>query len=233
MRSLNAWSQKRTSFHQQEAAGASSVVGALDSWLKGHGFKSQQMWPDNLFLHVQLSVPTLILVSIPPLCYRSSMQKIPIVLPKVQVAGLQLNAPAPYICGFAWSDVTRHMVVWHTQVLRWQPFYVAPDVTTKCPVCTPLWRIFETFHKKLQSLTRNHMRQECSESARQRRIALHKSDHQNKQANSKFARHSNNQWCSHADVQINWNADHSPLPDFKHVAPSRLFLSFWYRRMHL
>ena len=153
MRSLNAWSQKRTSFHHQKAAGASSVVGALDSWLKGRGFKSQQMWPDNLFVRVQLSVLTLILVSVPPLCYRSSMQKIPIILPKVQVAGLQLNAPAPYICGFAWSDVTWHIVVWHTQVLRWQQFHVAPDVTTQSTVCTPLRWIFKTFHKKLQSLT--------------------------------------------------------------------------------
>ena len=41
----------------------------------------------RFFLQGQLSVLTLILVSVPPLCYCSNMLKIPVILPKVQVAG--------------------------------------------------------------------------------------------------------------------------------------------------
>ena len=37
---------------------------------------------------------------------------------------LQLNMHAPYVCGFAWSDM---VLVWCTQnAPRWQPFHVAP-----------------------------------------------------------------------------------------------------------
>ena len=38
-------------------------------------------------LQGQLSVSTLISVFIPPPCYRSSMEKAPVILPKVKVAG--------------------------------------------------------------------------------------------------------------------------------------------------
>ena len=51
----------------------SSVVKALDSWLKGCGFESLQEQQDNFLLQGQLSVLTLILVSVPSPCYRSSM----------------------------------------------------------------------------------------------------------------------------------------------------------------
>ena len=50
-----------------------SVGRAPDSWLKGHGFESQQEQQENFLLQGQLSVLTLISVSVPPLCYRSSM----------------------------------------------------------------------------------------------------------------------------------------------------------------
>ena len=54
-------------------SGDSLVVRASDLWLKGSGFKSQQERRENFLLQGQLFVLTLILVSVPPLCYRSSM----------------------------------------------------------------------------------------------------------------------------------------------------------------
>ena len=51
----------------------SSVVRVLDSRLKGHRFESLQERRENFLLQGQLSVLTLISVSIPPPCYRSSM----------------------------------------------------------------------------------------------------------------------------------------------------------------
>ena len=52
--------------------GDSSVVRTPDSWLKGHGFESLQEQRENFPLQGQLSVLTLILISVPPLCYCSS-----------------------------------------------------------------------------------------------------------------------------------------------------------------
>ena len=52
--------------------GASSVVRVSDSWSKGPGFESWQERWKNFFLQGQLSLLTLISVSVPPLCYRSS-----------------------------------------------------------------------------------------------------------------------------------------------------------------
>ena len=54
-------------------AGESSVVRVLDSWSKGRWFESLQEQHENFLLQGQLSVLTLISVSVPPLCYRSSM----------------------------------------------------------------------------------------------------------------------------------------------------------------
>ena len=47
------------------------VVRAPDSWSKGRGFESLQEQRENV-LQGQLSVLTLISVSVPPPCYRSS-----------------------------------------------------------------------------------------------------------------------------------------------------------------
>ena len=52
--------------------GRGSVVRAPDSWLKGRGFKSLQELRENFLLQGRLSVLTLISVSVPPPCYRSS-----------------------------------------------------------------------------------------------------------------------------------------------------------------
>ena len=67
--------------------GDSSVVRAPDSRSKGRGFESLLERRENFLLHGQLSVLTLFSVSLPPPCYCSSMLKIPVILPKVQVEG--------------------------------------------------------------------------------------------------------------------------------------------------
>ena len=53
-------------------SGDSSVVRTRDSWLKGRGFESLQERRKNFLLQGPLSVLTLISVSVPPPCYRSS-----------------------------------------------------------------------------------------------------------------------------------------------------------------
>ena len=60
----------RNSFHI--GGGDSSVVRAPDSWLKGRGFESLLERRGNFLLQGRLSVLTLISVSVPPPCYRSS-----------------------------------------------------------------------------------------------------------------------------------------------------------------
>ena len=62
----------------------SSVVRAPDSWLKGHGLESLQVWQENCLLQGQLSVMILISVPVPLPCYHSSTWKTPVILPKVQ-----------------------------------------------------------------------------------------------------------------------------------------------------
>ena len=52
--------------------GDSSMVRAPDSWLKGRGFESLLERQENFLLQGRLSVLTLISVSVPPPCYRSS-----------------------------------------------------------------------------------------------------------------------------------------------------------------
>ena len=65
-------------------------------------------------------------VSVPPPCYRSSTQKIPVILPKSAGGRLQLNTHTPYVCGFAWSDMVHGCMV-HTELApRWLQFHVAP-----------------------------------------------------------------------------------------------------------
>ena len=78
--------------------------------------------------------------------------------------------------------MTRCMVVWCTRnMLRQQQFDMAPShVTTKISVVsTPLRWIFKMRCKWLQLLIQNHIQQqECSESAREWRTILCKSDQQ-------------------------------------------------------
>ena len=53
-------------------SGDSSVVRASDSWSKGPEFESRQERREKFLLQGQLSVLTLVSVSVPPLSYRSS-----------------------------------------------------------------------------------------------------------------------------------------------------------------
>ena len=67
-------------------------------------------------------------------------------------------------------------------VPRWQQFHMAPALQQpKSTVSTPLGWILKTCSKKLRSLIQNHTRQECSESAREQRTALHKGEQQTQQ----------------------------------------------------
>ena len=85
-----------------------SVDEALDSWSNHQGLKS---WWQSFFSS-QLSVLTLMLVSVPPPCSDHSA--------KSTSGRLQLNTHAHYTCGFEWSDtINLCMVVWCTQNLHW------------------------------------------------------------------------------------------------------------------
>ena len=74
------WAQSQghhTTDHLEErgmerGSGDGSVVRAPDSWSKGRGLKSLLKRRENFLLQGQLSVLTLISVSVPPPCYRSS-----------------------------------------------------------------------------------------------------------------------------------------------------------------
>ena len=69
----DTWKVKKINavyFHM--GGGDSSVVRAPDSWLKGRGFESLLERRENFLLQGRLSVLTLISVSVPPPCYRSS-----------------------------------------------------------------------------------------------------------------------------------------------------------------
>ena len=94
---------------QSLRGGDSSVVRALDLWLKGCGFESLQEWKENFLLWGQLSLLTLILVSVPPPYITAVARKDP--CHSTKSAGAhgrsQLNMHTPYVCGFAWS------VKWH------------------------------------------------------------------------------------------------------------------------
>ena len=57
---------------ERYGGGDGSVVRAPDSWLKGRGFESLLERRENFLLQGRLSVLTLISVSVPPPCYRSS-----------------------------------------------------------------------------------------------------------------------------------------------------------------
>ena len=71
------------------------------SWSKGLRYESLQEWWDNCLLQGQLSVLTLVSVSIPHPSYRSGTPQLPVILPKVQVVDYsQTHMHATYICGF-------------------------------------------------------------------------------------------------------------------------------------
>ena len=84
---------------------------------------------------------------------------------------LQLNTHAPYICGFAWSDMA---LVWWTQnAPRRQQFHVAPAMSAL--KAHHFGRYSKTRNKKLFTHVESHV---SAVSAREWRIALYKSNHQ-------------------------------------------------------
>ena len=87
-------------------SGDGSVVRAPDSWSKGRGFESRQEWRKPFLHRCQPSVLTLISVSVPPPCYRSRTQEIPVILPKVLVAGDSWTRMHP-------TYMALHEVTWH------------------------------------------------------------------------------------------------------------------------
>ena len=164
-----------TKFGHILGSGDSSVVRVLDLWSKGLGFESREEQWDNFLLLGQLSVLTLISVSVPPLCYHSSMWKDPVILPKVQVAGYSiLNTHTPYLCGFEWSDTVNWcMVGLHRTCAQTATFHVAPAMQQlECNQYTTSVDINNTRYKKLHSFRITC--DVCSESAWGQRTVLYK-----------------------------------------------------------
>ena len=112
-----AWTMGKTM-----GSGDGSVIRALDSWAKSRRFESLQEWRESFLLQGQLSVLTYFGIHSTPML---PQQHIKDHGHSAKSAGskLQLNMHAPYISGFAWSD----MVVWCTQNLpRCQQFPMVP-----------------------------------------------------------------------------------------------------------
>ena len=129
---------------------------------------------ENCFLQGQLSVQTLISVSIPSLCYRNSMQKI---LAKSAVGKLQLNTQAPYKCGWLqmkWHCKLVHGCMVYTECMpRWHPFHKAAAINNQLNgvVSTSLRWVFKK--QNMQSFIHNPMQEERSLSAWEREEQCH------------------------------------------------------------
>ena len=86
---------------------------------------------------------------------------------------LQLNVHAPYVCGFAWSDMVHGCMV-YTECADMAA--VSCGTSHASAVSTPLRWIFKnTLYRSIHSC---RITWECSESAREQRIALYKSNQQ-------------------------------------------------------
>ena len=92
---------------------------------------------ENFLLQGEVSVLTLISVSVPPPCYHSSTQKIPVILPKVQVSGYSSKHACTLLC--MWLCMKWHgtWLVWCTQnAPKRQQFHVAPSYSRRCKYTT-------------------------------------------------------------------------------------------------
>ena len=109
----------------------SSVIRTPDSWLNGREFESLQEQRANFLLQGQLSVLTLISVSVPPPYYCSSTKKIPNILPKVQVTTKHACTLRMWLCmkwHGAWlygvhrtrRDGTSHVSAVSTPPVQWK-----------------------------------------------------------------------------------------------------------------
>ena len=89
---------------------------APELWSKGCRFESRQERQENFLLWNQLSVPTLVSVSVPPHVTTEACKRSQSFCQKGAGGRLWLNTHAPYVFGFKWSDTVNWcMVVWHTQ----------------------------------------------------------------------------------------------------------------------
>ena len=89
-----------------------------------------------------------------------------------QVTAKHTYTPAPYLCGFEWSDTVKWWVVeWCTQNLRRNGSISrgSSHATTK----EHYQYTTSMRYKRIQSLIQDHMRPVRSESAREQRIALY------------------------------------------------------------
>ena len=94
-----------------------------------------------------------------------------VILPKSAGGRLQLNTHTPYICGFAWSDMVHGCMVYTENA---EMAAVSCGTSHASAVSTPLGWIFKNaLWKAIHSC---RITCECSESAREWRIALYKSD---------------------------------------------------------
>ena len=118
-------------------------------------------------------------VSVLPLCYCSSMWKIPAILPKGQVA-VKHTCTLHMGLSMKWHCKLVHGCTVYTEcVLRQQQLHMAPAMQQpNSALSMPLtWiHIYFFFNqcKRLQSLIYNHMWQELGKPAQERRIALYK-----------------------------------------------------------
>ena len=145
----------------------------------GPGFEPRQERREKFLLQGQLSVLTLISVSVPPLCYhrsRSFCQKCS--------CRLQVNAHTPYLCGL--NEVIQSSGAWLNGVHRTCATW-ADIVNTRCKrIQSLIQNLFpspighmvsvDVKHYVYLHTVQNHKRPERSESAREQRIVLYKSD---------------------------------------------------------
>ena len=82
---------------------------------------------------------------------------------------LQLNTHAPYVCGFAWSDTN----LVHGCIRRTCTKIAAVSHGTS-QIALLVHHFGANSYERIPSLIQNHMQKQCSESAREWRIALYK-----------------------------------------------------------
>ena len=96
---------------------------------------------------------------------------------KRQVTAKHTCTPAPYLCGFEWSDTVNWWMVECTQNLRRNSSIsrgTSHAATKERYQYTTSVVINNACYKRLLSLIQNHTRLELSESARGQRIAIYK-----------------------------------------------------------
>ena len=151
------------------------MVRVPNSWLKGPRFKSLREWQENFLLQGQLSVVTLISVSIPPSCYHSIKD----LGHCAKSAGgrLQLNTHARYM----WFCMKRHGAwLYDVHRMRWDgSSFMWHQPCQRCKYTTLV--DIKTLKNTIKASHLCRITCECSESAREWRIAVYKNDRHQQQ----------------------------------------------------